>query len=93
MCLVFRVISTHSASASNTFKMAKFHALFFPFGHHPLNISFETLADLFLNTAQQWLKKVTESDPSQMYAIYMKPNFDFILFYFLELKTKIFKWI
>ncbi|CAG7834303.1 unnamed protein product [Allacma fusca] len=63
-----RVESKYSASASNTFKLSKFHGLFFPYGHHPLNISFEVLKDLFLTTSQSWVDKALKIDPEQVFA-------------------------
>ncbi|OXA59155.1 hypothetical protein Fcan01_04224 [Folsomia candida] len=53
-----RIDNKYSASASNTFKLAKFHGLFFPKTHHPVNISFQALLDLFVNTSQQWYPSI-----------------------------------
>lgn len=62
----YRIDNEFSASASNSFKLAKFHGLFFPKSHHPTNISYEAMADLFLNTSVQWFTKAHEVDVNQM---------------------------
>ncbi|CAL8144873.1 unnamed protein product [Orchesella dallaii] len=62
-----RIDNDYSASCSNTFKLAKFHGLFFPKEHHPLNLSLVQLQSLFLYTSKQWFQKAFETDSSQKY--------------------------
>lgn len=62
-----RIDNTYSASASNTFKLAKFHGLFFPKQHYPLNLSLIQIEDIFLHTSKEWFEKAHEIDPNQKY--------------------------
>jgi hypothetical protein len=57
----------YSASASNTFKLAKFHGLFFPKTHHPVNISFDAIVDLFVKTSLEWFDTAHKLDATQRY--------------------------
>jgi len=63
--LFLRIESKYSATASNTFKLAKFHALFFPLGHHPLKLNYSVLVDLFVKTSQEWFQSAYKLDPTQ----------------------------
>lgn len=62
-----RIDNEHSASCSNTFKLAKFHGLFFPKQHSPLNLSLIMLQDLFLRTSKEWFEKAHNTDKHQRF--------------------------
>lgn len=62
-----RVESQFSFSTANAFKLDKWHAMFVPRWHHPLDLTQETLLDLFMNTALTWFEKVHSMDSRYRY--------------------------
>lgn len=52
-----RIDNKYSYSASNTFKLDRWHALFMLKSHHPLNWTLEQFLDL-MDTGQQWFSQV-----------------------------------
>lgn len=69
-----RIESEYSASCANTFKLAKFHGLFFPKQHLPINLPLHTLQDLFLRTSKEWFEKAHNTDKSQRFPSMMWDN-------------------
>ncbi|XP_060556471.1 uncharacterized protein LOC132717092 isoform X1 [Ruditapes philippinarum] len=61
-----RIDNKYSYSASNTFKLDRWHALFMLKSHHPHNWTQEQFLDLML-TSQQWFDKVYKIDSSYKY--------------------------
>ncbi|XP_069693300.1 uncharacterized protein [Periplaneta americana] len=51
-----RIEGLHSVSASNTFKLEKWHSLFLSKKHNPLDLSEEEFVDIF-NTSLKWFNK------------------------------------
>jgi hypothetical protein len=58
---MYRVEGQHSVSASNTFKLDKWHGLFLSKKHNPVDLTEEEFVDLF-NTSLKWFKKANSID-------------------------------
>jgi hypothetical protein len=58
---VCRVEGHHSISASNTFKLDKWHSLFLTKKHNPIDLREEEFLDLF-NTSLKWFRKANSVD-------------------------------
>ena len=56
-----RVEGQFSVSASNTFKLDKWHGLFLSKKHNPVDLTEEEFVDLF-NTSLKWFKKANSVD-------------------------------
>jgi hypothetical protein len=56
-----RIEGQHSVSASNAFKLDKWHSLFLSKKHSPIDLTEEEFLDLF-NTSLKWFKKANSVD-------------------------------
>ncbi|XP_071082251.1 uncharacterized protein [Haliotis cracherodii] len=63
-----RLESSMSYTASNTFKMEKWHALFMFKKHHPLNWNREEFIDL-MKLSQKWFHVAHKRDPAAKYRV------------------------
>lgn len=61
-----RIEGQHSVSASNTFKLDKWHSLFLSKKHNPIDLTEEEFLDLF-NTSLKWFKKANSVDKESCY--------------------------
>ncbi|KAK7861834.1 hypothetical protein R5R35_000594 [Gryllus longicercus] len=64
-----RIQGKHSVSASNAFKLAKWHGLFIPYEHSIFNIDIQIFLDMF-NTSLKWFKKVHSIDGNAKYPVF-----------------------
>jgi len=58
---LYRVEGRYSVSASNTFKLDKWHSMFLSKKHNPIDLTEEEFVDLF-NTSLKWFKKANSVD-------------------------------
>ncbi|PNF23810.1 hypothetical protein B7P43_G16122 [Cryptotermes secundus] len=61
-----RIEGQYSVSASNTFKLEKWHSLFLSKKHSPVDLTEEEFLDLF-NTSLKWFKKANSVDEESCY--------------------------